>query len=191
MCFHGCLSYSSARIFHWSWPIPSGETKSFLAWLLRPFMIWPFQLIPHLRLLACLSALALLEIVLPNCKLAQLGSCSFYSLFLEYSQNSLPFSFLSLFPSYPPHLATIQYPFEVSDYTESHLQIAVFCPSPALSFFWCGGPGDPRVLWSLTGFQIYIYLQSWSLPIKSLERSISCSLLSTRTNFRVWNRDPN
>lgn len=63
-------------------------------------MIWPFQLIPHLRLLACLSALALLEIVLPNCKLAQLGSCSFYSLFLEYSQNILPFFFLSPFPRF-------------------------------------------------------------------------------------------
>ena len=165
MCFHGCLSYSSARIFHWSWPIPSGETKSFLAWLLRPFMIWPFQLIPHLRLLACLSALALLEIVLPNCKLAQLGSCSFYSLFLEYSQNSLPFSFLSLFPSYPPHLATIQYPFEVSDYTESPSQIAVFYPShPYLFFFfWCGDQVTPEHLCERSEFS-NIYIPAISVP---------------------------
>ena len=74
----------------------------------------------------------------------KLQTCSYGQLFMlfpvlriftEYSSFLLSFPF----PSFLPHLATIQYPFEVSDYTESHLQIAVFCPSPALSFFLMWG----------------------------------------------------
>lgn len=157
MCFHGCLSYSFARIFHWSWPIPSGETKSFLAWLLRPFMIWPFPAhsspqAPSLPL--CFSAVGNSSPKLQTCSAGQLFMLfPVLRIFTEYSPFllSFPLSLLSTSSGYHP---VSLWGFRL--YRISFTNCSIL-PIPSLSFFFfflMWGPGDLRApLWEIRVFK--------------------------------------